>query len=146
MKNKQSVLATALATLTLASTAVLTAAGPAAAVDSFTFYYNDNTPSGNAVISVRNNSWGETAGYASWRQDPDGSLPGDALTASDTLPDGYGIEARLSTGRVASTRGQDSPYTVTKTGDLPEGNSYTMRLCVVKGDWEKCSNSWGVKA
>ncbi|MER5746515.1 hypothetical protein ABT097_24975 [Streptomyces sp. NPDC002225] len=140
-------LGSTLGAFALAAAGVLVVANPAAAAeDSFSFQYN-TLNNGDGVIIANNNSWGgEAAGSAEWRADPRGSLPGDALIATDVLGDGYGIEARLSNGRVASTRGHSAPYTVTKTGDVPETNSYTMRLCVVKGTYEKCSSSINVHA
>ncbi|MFD3540409.1 hypothetical protein ACFWUQ_13035 [Streptomyces sp. NPDC058662] len=148
MKKKMSAFGTALGTLVMASTVVLSGAGPASAADgfSFDFPFIGLPPGQHVIINVYNTTWNDKAGSVSWQQDPSGGFPGDALTARDELRDGYGIEARLSTGRVASTRGHDSPYTVTKTGNLPEGNTYTMRVCVVKGDWEKCSQATQVKA
>ncbi|WP_329347344.1 hypothetical protein OG226_01070 [Streptomyces sp. NBC_01261] len=116
----------------------------ALAEDSFSFNRIDN--SDDAVIVVNNNTWSEAAGTAEWWADPSGSRPGDALTATDILGDGYGIEAHLSTGRVASTRGHDAIYSVTATGNLTEGNTYTMWVCVVKGDYSKCSSTYSVTA
>ncbi|MEE1761533.1 hypothetical protein [Streptomyces sp. SP18BB07] len=133
------------ATLAVVTTTVIGGAGTAAAADSFSFGYSTNT-SGDAVIGVRNNSWGEAAGNAMWQKDPSGSEPGDALSAYDVLADGYGIEAHLSTGRVATTRGHASPYSVTVTGNLPEDTGYTMWVCVVKGDFSKCSEKYAVRA
>jgi hypothetical protein len=93
------------------------------------------------------------AGETAWSQDPssydfdaDGKAdPGDAIIAFDTTADGLGVEARLSTGRVASTRGHDSPYSSGwKTGNLPEDNFYKTRACLVKGSWEACTAWWSV--
>ncbi len=75
----------------------------------------------------------------------DGST-GDTLIAYDGLPDSYGIVAHLSTGRVASTAGHDANYTDEVSGNLPEGNPYTMWVCVVKGSFSTCSSHFGVKA
>lgn len=133
------------ASLAVATATVVGGAGTAAAADSFSFGYSTNS-SGYAVISVRNNTWGESAGNATWQKDPGGGEPGDALSAYDVLADGYGIEAHLSTGRVATTRGHASPYTVTVTGDLPEDTGYTMWVCVVKGDFSKCSERYAVSS
>ena len=98
----------------------------------------------NFQITVFNNS--SRAGSASWVADPVANSAGDTLAAYDGLPDGYAIEAHLSTGRVASTRGHNSPYFIEKSGNLPEGNSYTMWVCVVKDDYRYCSGSYGVRA
>lgn len=105
--------------------------------------YSIQTPYDQMDISVN----GVYAGLALWSKDPGGdangdgvSDPGDALIAFDAAADGYGVEARLSTGRIASTAGHASPYwSAWETGNLPEGNAYTMKVCVVKGDWESCS-------
>ncbi|MFD5558859.1 hypothetical protein ACFWIA_34175 [Streptomyces sp. NPDC127068] len=133
-------LGSTLGTLAIVAAGVLVSATPAAAAeDSFSFTYT-NLVNGDPIIVANNNSWGgEPAGYAEWRADPSGGAPGDALTARDVLPDGYGIEAHLSNGRVATTRGHGSPYSVTETGNLTEGSTYTMKLCVVKGSYSKCS-------
>ncbi|WP_327709463.1 hypothetical protein OG912_13015 [Streptomyces sp. NBC_00464] len=80
------------------------------------------------------------AGSAHWQAN------GDTLIAKDVNADGWGIEARMSTGRVASTRGLSSPVTVKKTGDLTEGNWYNIQLCLVKGSDESCSDGWSVHA
>jgi hypothetical protein len=79
------------------------------------------------------------AGAGFFSQDPGGDLdgdgssdPGDAIIAYDAAPDGYGIETHLSTGRKASTQGHPFPYwSAWATGDLPEGNTYTMEVCVI---------------
>lgn len=134
-----------LASLAVASTTVLSGASPAAAADGFSFGYETNS-NGNGYIKVTNTTLGKYAGYGSWRADRDDFGPGDSLYAYDKLADGYGIKAILSTGRVASTVGRSAPAFDRAGGNLPEGRSYTMRVCVVKGDWSKCSNSVRVKA
>ncbi|MFI6060651.1 hypothetical protein [Streptomyces sp. NPDC051286] len=54
--------------------------------------------------------------------------------AYDGLADGLGIHAYLSDGRMASTAGHSSPYySAWVTGNLPEGNWYTMTVCTEKG-------------
>ncbi|WEH15004.1 hypothetical protein [Streptomyces sp. VNUA24] len=85
-----------------ATATVVGGAGTATAADSFGFGYSTNS-SGDAVISVRNNTWGESAGNATRQKDPRGGEPGDALSAYDVLADGYGVEAHLGTGRAAAT-------------------------------------------
>ncbi|MFF7653677.1 hypothetical protein ACFZCY_28270 [Streptomyces sp. NPDC007983] len=92
---------------------------------------------------------GVYSGSAIWSQDPGGDAngdgkedPGDAIIAYDGSADGMGIEARLETGRIASTRGHGSPYwSPWATGNLGEGTAHSMKICLVKGDWESCS-SW----
>lgn len=121
--------------LALAATGVLTGAGTASAEDSFSFSYATQPDGDDGAINVTNNSWNDKAGSAIWETD------GDAISASDELPDGYGIEAHLSTGRIASTRGMASPAYVRKTGDLLENTRYTMWVCVVKASFSKCSSA-----
>lgn len=83
-------------------------------------------------IAVYNN--GHYAGSANWNGDPRGATPGDALAAYDNLADGYGIVARLSTGREASTLGHTAGYfTGWVTGNLPEGHHYQMWVSIQKG-------------
>lgn len=123
-----------------AATGTEAKADSTAAADSFSFQYNELDGAAGFVIPVINETWGEVAGHAIWQRDPSGGEPGDALTASDELPDGYGIEAHLSTGRVASTRGHDANYQETVPGDLPEDHTYQMWVCVVQGTFEKCSD------
>lgn len=52
-------------------------------------------------------------GFARWNADPQPApdIPGDSLVAKDTRSDGRGIEAELSPGRGASTRGRKAPST-----------------------------------
>lgn len=97
---------------------------------------------------------GVYAGTGFWSQDPGGDIngdgatdPGDALIAYDGAADGLGVEARLDTGRVASTRGHGSPYwSDWKTGNLAEGSKHSMKVCLVKGDWESCLSAVSVTA
>ncbi|MFB7241252.1 hypothetical protein ACFCYX_02125 [Streptomyces populi] len=130
----------------LAAGLLLGAAAPQANAASFNFFTVQFT-NGSAVVTVSNGS-GSTVGSGAWAADPGelGSSTGDTLIANDTLKDGYGIEAHLSTGRIASTRGHNSPYTDKTTGNLPEGNTYYMTVCVVKGTFEDCSDSVAVRA
>ncbi|MFC8587720.1 hypothetical protein ACFUGD_24685 [Streptomyces sp. NPDC057217] len=128
-----------LGALVLASAHAVTGSTPAAAADIFTFSVGRSVPGVTAIL-VSNESMGREAGQAEWWQDPSGGLPGDTLAVSDHLADGYGIEAHLSTGRVATTRGHNSPYSTYKSGDLPEDHVYKMWVCVVKGSWQKCSS------
>jgi hypothetical protein len=68
--------------------------------------------------------WSQDAGHGDY--DRNGRLdPRDAILASDNAADGRAVQAKLSTGRIASTRGHNAPYnTGWKTGDLPEGHTY----------------------
>lgn len=130
----------------LAAGLLLGAAAPQASAASFNFFTVEMS-NGSAVVTVSNGS-GTTIGSGAWASDPGqvGSSTGDTLIANDTFDDGYGIEAHLSTGRVASTRGHASPYTDKATGNLPEGNTYYMTVCVVKGTFKDCSGSATVRS
>jgi hypothetical protein len=107
-----------------------------------TYTYTD----GSARVEVYNN--GDFAGYGEWAANPGdlGSSTGDTLIAYDGLADGYGIEATLSDGRTATTRGQSSPYTATKSGNLDEGAERTMNVCLVKGTFSDCKTGVHVHA
>lgn len=126
----------------LAAGLVVTGSTPASAAgaqDVFTF--TPLIPDGKSgTISVTNETKNRGAGSAGWYS------YGDKLEARDLLADGYGIEAHLSTGRVATTDGHASPYTATKTGNLPEGNSYQMWVCVFGHGYKTCSNKVWVKS
>jgi hypothetical protein len=91
---------------------------------------------------------GAYRGAVVWSQDPDGwGTPGDAMFARDDSADGKGVWGRLSTGRVASTRGHSAPYTTNwKTGNLREGRAYGMTVCLVRGDWSACDGPFTVHA
>ncbi|MGO4427475.1 hypothetical protein AB4Z54_54425 [Streptomyces sp. MCAF7] len=118
----------------------LISAEPAAAIPSLgEFSFTPTWPSNGRNVMV-NLSGGVLAGYAEWRQDPRNGDPGDAMRVHDRNADGYGIEATLTyDGRMATTRGHDSPYpSPWTTGDLPEDRKYEMRVCVVRGTAEKC--------
>jgi hypothetical protein len=121
---------------------MVAAATPAPAVvvhDNFSFGGFSIPSEKSWSISVHNDTKGKSAGYVEWRGN------GDLLIAHDRLADGYGIEAHLSTGRVASTAGQSSPVTVEKPGNLTENRSYEMWVCVVKGSFERCCSKTGVR-
>lgn len=132
--------------LAVVATTMVAGAGPAAAEDSFSFGYADITGSKDYVITVNNNTWHETAGHGIWRADPSGGSTGDTLIADDILPDGYGIEAHLSDGRIATTRGHSANYSDETSGNLTENTTWQMWVCVVKGSFSKCSSKIGVKA
>ena len=95
------------------------------ATDKFTY------KTGTGFIRLYRN--GVFSGQIEWNADPDDSGPGDTLYAYDPAADGWGVEAHLSTGRVASTRGHPSPYWAQKSGNLPENHRYYMWLKFVKG-------------
>ncbi|MEU8698596.1 hypothetical protein AB0C61_13140 [Streptomyces sp. NPDC048680] len=133
--------ATALATgLVLAGPVSSASAAPD--VYFITYTYTD----GSARVEVFNN--GDFAGHGSWAANPGsfGSSTGDTLIAYDGLADGYGIEATLNDGRKATSRGHSSPYTDTTTGNLDEGATRTLKVCLVKGTFSKCRTGVGVHA
>jgi hypothetical protein len=145
------ILIPAAATLAALGVLPLTASADTAAAD--------NGATVTAPIGIQANTsvfevvyQGRHAGYGAFSADPGGDFngdgaadPGDAIIAIDDTADGFGVETRLSTGRIATTRGHDSPYTSPwKTGDLPEGNTYTVRVCVVKSTFEACSSAFAV--
>ncbi|MEV7129133.1 hypothetical protein [Streptomyces sp. NPDC093260] len=139
------------ASMAAAATALATGlvlAGPvgsaSAAPDVYfiTYTYTD----GSARVEVYNN--GDFAGYGAWAANPGdfGSSTGDTLIAYDKLADGYGIEATLSDGRKATTRGHSSPYTDVTTGNLDEGATRTLKVCLVKDTFSDCKTGVGVHA
>ncbi|MEV6719161.1 hypothetical protein AB0M48_44795 [Lentzea sp. NPDC051208] len=89
------------------------------------------------------------AGYGDFNADPDGSVPGDAIRACDTLADGWGIETQLDinpgatwdTDRVVNTRGHASPYcSGWASGNIGENTPVAIRVCLVKsGETPICS-------
>ncbi|MDX3388290.1 hypothetical protein PV682_43680 [Streptomyces niveiscabiei] len=119
-------------------------ANPASAAPNVTFRTFTFTD-GSARVDVYND--GAYAGTGIWSADP-GSLAstGDTLIAHDELADGYGIEATLNDGRIATTRGHSAPYTDTTTGDLDEGATRTMKVCLVQGSFSDCRTGVGVHA
>ncbi|MFD8979858.1 hypothetical protein [Streptomyces sp. NPDC059564] len=80
-------------------------------------------------------------GFARGNADPQPApnSPGDSLVANDISPDGWAVEAELSTGRIASTRGHRAIYIAVDSGNLPEGHPYKLRGCIVKGGERKCT-------
>ncbi|MET8981992.1 hypothetical protein ABZX85_41000 [Streptomyces sp. NPDC004539] len=120
-------------------------ASPASAAPNVYFISYTYT-NGSGRIDVYND--GDYAGTAIWAADPGslGSSTGDTLIASDQLADGYGIEAHLSDGRIATTRGHSSPYTDTTTGNLDEGAERKMWVCYVQGTFSDCSGKIDVHA
>ncbi|MEU0008122.1 hypothetical protein ABZ079_28640 [Streptomyces sp. NPDC006314] len=108
---------------------------------------NAMDPDGSYTITIHNSS-GKVIGYARWNADPQPApdIPGDALIAKDVYADGLGIEAELSNGRIASTRGHDSPYMKIVPGNLPEGKAYKLRGCIVTSTYRECSPWHDVRA
>ncbi|MFJ6214514.1 hypothetical protein ACIQGZ_14435 [Streptomyces sp. NPDC092296] len=129
-----------LAATTLLSGGALTVGAEVASADpSVSFRYIwDGKDNENLEIDVYNGS--SLAGWSQWQSDPVDTFPGDAMFVYDYLADGYGIETHLSNGRIATTRGHNSPYmSPWATGNLPEGTKLQMWTCLVKGSYEKCS-------
>ncbi|UUU32480.1 hypothetical protein JIX56_22670 [Streptomyces sp. CA-210063] len=133
-----------LTTALLVGGAMAAGTGTASAAPSITWGTVVFTESGDRTISIYAD--GVFAGSGEWQKDPSGSNTGDTLVAWDPVADGYGIEAHLSTGRIATTRGHNSPYEVKVSGNLPEGNKYTMWVCLVRGDYRGCTSKYSVTA
>lgn len=137
---------TLLAATALAAGATLTSGAGSASAATITFSGSAGSGGDYQIVALRD---GKNIGYVYWSSDPVPGLgwPGDAMSVSDTSSDGYGLEAHLSTGRVATTRGHNAPYTSPwATGDLTEGLTVGMKLCLVKGDYSNCSGWYNVKA
>ncbi|MEV0986535.1 hypothetical protein [Streptomyces sp. NPDC049949] len=96
---------------------------------------------GSYTINIMSPRDGHEMGFARWNADPQPApnIPGDSLVAKDISPDGWAVEAELSTGRVASTRGHKAIYIAVASGNLPEGHPYKLRGCIVKGSERKCT-------
>ncbi|MQY11234.1 hypothetical protein SRB5_13490 [Streptomyces sp. RB5] len=134
--------------LTAAALGLCTAAAlPAAAAqsDGFTGLKQSTSVSASAgPISIQAATWdiyynGSYRGYVQWQQDPSGSIPGDSLRVCDDIADGYGVEADLIVGgvinRTATSQGHSSPYcSPWKSGNLTEGNSYTIDTWVMSNN------------
>ncbi|MGP4053121.1 hypothetical protein [Streptomyces sp. 2A115] len=138
--------ATLFAATTLAAGATLTGGASPASAATITFKGTDFSGDNYQIVVLRD---GENIGYVYWNSDPEPGLgwPGDAMRVSDTDADGYGIEAHLSFGRIATTRGHAAPYTSPwATGDLTEGLIAGMKVCLVKGTYSNCSGWHNVKA
>lgn len=103
------------------------------------FYYNNLGGGTYGIIGYSGNS---VVGTGYWYAD------GDKLQAVDPSRDGYGIAAYLGTSpvREASTYGHNSPYTATKTGNLPEGRKYSFWICLGGNDGQICSDTLTVAA
>ncbi|TGA95312.1 hypothetical protein E2651_34535 [Streptomyces sp. MZ04] len=88
------------------------------------------------------------SGKAEWNADPVSGAPGDALRAYDHMADGWSVEAMLSYGsRTASTRGHSAPYwSGWKTGNIAEGKTVKVRICMVKRQYSDCSLFYSGKA
>ncbi|MGT2525842.1 hypothetical protein ACU4GG_00440 [Streptomyces nojiriensis] len=95
---------------------------------------------GSYTINIISPRDGHEMGFARWNADPQPApdFPGDSLVAKDISPDGWAVEAELSTGRVASTRGHKAIYIAIASGNLPE-HPYMLRGCIVKGSERKCT-------
>lgn len=88
-----------------------------------------------AMVEVYIYKDGKDAGIVRWYGDPMWGHGGDTLCVSDTGADGWGIEARLSTGRTVSTRGYPAGTDKCKSGDLPEDTKYTMHGLAVRSGY-----------
>ncbi|MCA1223860.1 hypothetical protein [Streptomyces sp. 8L] len=114
-------------------------AATAAIPSNVVFYDNGEQGDGSRSMSIYING-NKLAGAAYWVAN------GDKLQAVDPAADGYGIAAYLSTSpvREASTYGHNSPYTATKTGNLPENHAYKFWACVGGSAGQVCSNEYSV--
>ncbi|MFV8131929.1 hypothetical protein [Streptomyces syringium] len=103
---------------------------------------------GSFTINITSPRDGHNMGFARWNADPQPApdIPGDSLIAKDISPDGWAVEAELSTGRIASTRGHKAIYIKVASGNLPEGHRYKLRGCVVKGSERQCTPWHAVRA
>jgi hypothetical protein len=142
MKHSWGRLGTLAGALVLAAGTVVTGATPAAAAPDVSFEFDLTTIYRNQRIYVYID--GAYAGRATWYSDPGEISTGDTLEAYDARSDGYGIEAQISSGRIATTRGHDAPYTDRDSGDLYEDVEYLMWVCVVKGTYQDCSRTVSV--
>ncbi|WP_052411831.1 hypothetical protein [Streptomyces sp. NRRL S-118] len=98
---------------------------------------------GSLTVHLTSPRDGHDMGFVRWNADPQPApdIPGDSLIAKDISPDGWAVEAELSNGRIASTRGHKAIYMKVVSGNLPEGHRYKLRGCVVKGSERMCT-SW----
>ncbi|GAA3063449.1 MULTISPECIES: hypothetical protein [Streptomyces] len=96
---------------------------------------------GSLTVSIVSPRDGHEMGFVRWNADPAPApgIPGDSLIAKDISPDGWAVEAELSNGRIASTRGHKAIYMKVASGNLPEGHKYKLRGCVVKGSERQCT-------
>lgn len=89
---------------------------------------------------------GEFAGDGRWYQDPTDARKGDTVCAEDGTGDGYYIRAELAVGLSANTNHDTAPAVHCNTQNLPEGHTFNMRVCVVKGEEAICSRWYSVTA
>ncbi|MFB6822810.1 hypothetical protein ACFCXA_14590 [Streptomyces virginiae] len=103
---------------------------------------------GSFTMNLVSPTDGHDMGFARWNADPQPApnIPGDSLIAKDISPDGWAVEAELSTGRIASTRGHKAIYMKVVSGNLPEGHAYKLRGCIAKGSERKCTEWVSVHA
>ncbi|MER6443821.1 hypothetical protein [Streptomyces venezuelae] len=103
---------------------------------------------GSLTVHISSPRDGHDMGFVRWNADPEPApnIPGDSLIAKDISPDGWAVEAELSNGRIASTRGHKAIYTKVVSGNLPEGHAYKLRGCVVKGSERLCTPWRAVRA
>jgi hypothetical protein len=116
-------------------------AGPASAAPSVSFH-NSPDPNGTTIYAYIN---GEFAGDGKWYKDPTDTRKGDTVCAEDGTGDGYYIRAELAVGLSANTNHDTAPAVHCKTQNLPEGHTFNMRVCVVKGE-AICSRWYSVTA
>jgi hypothetical protein len=131
VKTKTRLTALSAATLLAAGTLITSATTASAASYSATCSLTDSAHK-SITMRIYDSSIREV-GQVEWNGDPNGSIPGDAMRAYDGRADGWGVEAHLSTGRIASTRGHEYGYWSTwATGDLPEDHDYAIEVWMWK--------------
>lgn len=134
--------ATAVATTVLLSVGAIAVASPANAAVELTYDFLGEKGNYYYIELYVN---GNLAGESTFIADPMDGNPGDAIMALDDTSDGWAIQTRLyvgSTTRIASTQGHTAIYhTPWVTGNLPEGQQYVMKGCVISGSITMCSGA-----
>ncbi|MEU5195239.1 hypothetical protein AB0G86_14455 [Streptomyces scabiei] len=134
MRTKNRVFTLLAASALLAGSSLTLGVTNAAAAD-WTFKKDDE--GGGSFSIVAYNPSGQPSGVMEWVAE------GDMFRVSDSRSDTWGLEAKMiipaATGRTATTRGKEAPYTSAwNTGDLREGAQVSIQLCVVKGTSSHC--------
>ncbi|WP_329475220.1 hypothetical protein OG555_26335 [Kribbella sp. NBC_01484] len=126
MTRTRRIVATLAAAASLTAAATTLGSSPAsAATDFYTVCRHDDDKNVWQAIAYEQDD--HYVGLAMFYTDPYGRNPGDALYATDSYADGWGVVAHLSTGRTASTLGHSAGYTTPPvTGDLPEDHKYGL--------------------
>lgn len=124
-RTRRSVASLAAASL-LTAVATMLGSGPASAATDFYTVCKHLTET-NEWEAIAYDQDDHYVGLALFDSDPMYGSPGDALYATDSRSDGWGVVAHLSTGRTASTLGHTAGYQAGPvTGDLPEDHKYGL--------------------